>query len=410
VIAVSILGATGSVGKSTADLLLREPDRYRTVTLVGGRNAGALAEMAVALRAETAVLADPAGLQELRERLSGSGIVAEAGEGAVLEAAGRPADVTVSAIVGAAGLAPTLAALGGSRTVALANKECLVCAGTLFMEEARRRGVRILPVDSEHNAIFQVFEAANAASVTEIILTASGGPFRTLPAGEFAAVTPEQALRHPNWSMGAKITIDSATMMNKGLELIEASHLFPVKRSSLSVLIHPQSVVHGLVRYADGSLLAQLGSPDMRTPIAYCLAWPERRPSPVVPLDLALLGTLTFEAPDRARFPCLKLAEAALEAGGGATNVLNAANEVAVEAFLQRRIGYLDIAAVVQQCLEDAGARGILAEPATLEEALGLDAEARRFASASIARLEAPPARAQDHMKRPGAASPAAGV
>lgn len=381
---VSILGATGSIGRSTVDLLRREPERFAAVALVGGRNAAGLAEAARLLRPEIAVLADPAGLAPLRDALAGTGIAVAAGPEAVLAAAARPADLTVAAIVGVAGLAPALAALEGSVTVALANKECLVVAGGFFMAEAVRRRVRVLPVDSEHNAIFQVFETANADAVVEVILTASGGPFRTFETARLERVTPAEALRHPNWSMGPKVTIDSATLMNKGLELIEASHLFPVPAAAFSVLVHPQSVVHGLVRYADGSLLAQLGAPDMRTPIAHCLAFPERRASPVAALDLATLGTLTFERPDRGRFPCLALAEAALAAGGGAPALLNAANEVAVEAFLAGRIGYLDIGRTVAQTLDAAGGRGQSAAPASLDEALSLDAEGRRMAWEAI--------------------------
>ena len=277
----------------------------------------------------------------------------------------------------------------GAPTVALANKETMVSAGPLFMRSAAARGVVVLPVDSEHNAIFQVLESRNAAEVQEIIRTASGGPFRTMPADRMATVTPEMALRHPNWAMGRKITIDSSTLMNKGLELIEAHHLFAVPADRLKVLVHPQSVVHGLVRYTDGSLLAELGSPDMRTPIGYCLAWPDRRPTPVKPLDLAALGTLTFEEPDRARFPCLALAEAAMARGDGATAVLNAANEVAVDAFLDHRIAYLDIARVVERTLSAAEGQGALREPWSLAEAEALDGEARRIAAAIAGGLAA---------------------
>lgn len=382
---ISVLGATGSIGRSTLDLLGREPDRWRVVALVAGRDAAALAEAARAHRAEHAVVADPAAYRELAERLDGTGIAVSAGPDAVVAAAGLPTDIVVSAVVGAAGLAPSLAALGATRVLALANKETMVCAGALVTREAARRGVAILPVDSEHNAIFQVLERANADAVSEIILTASGGPFRTLPLAEMASITRERALAHPNWSMGRKVTIDSSTLMNKGLELIEAHHLFATGPDRLSVVVHPQSVVHSLVRYVDGSVLAQLGSPDMRTPIAVCLAWPRRRPAPVKPLDLAAVGTLTFEEPDRARFPCLALAESALRAGGGATCALNAANEIAVDGFLDGRIGWLDIAAVVDQALSRAAARDILKEPASLDEALALDADARGIAAGEVA-------------------------
>ncbi len=381
---ISILGATGSVGASTLDLVAREPDRYEVVALTAGRNAADLAEAARRLKAEIAVVADPACKAELADRLAGTGIAVAAGRDAVIEAAGRPTDLLVSAIVGAAGLAPSLAALAGTRVLALANKETLVTAGTYFMAEAARRGVTILPVDSEHNAIFQVLEADQTREVAEIILTASGGPFRALPADAFASITPAMALKHPNWSMGRKITIDSATLMNKGLELIEANHLFPVGPDRLSVLVHPQSVVHGLVRYSDGSVLAELGSPDMRTPIGYCLAWPERRPTPVRPLDLAAVGSVTFEQPDRSRFPCLALAEAAMRRGQGAPSVLNAANEIAVEAFLAERIAFTRIAAVVEETLSWAEGTGMMAEPASLADAEALDAAARAHAAGRI--------------------------
>lgn len=383
---ISVLGATGSVGGSTLDLIARDPDRYQVVALTAQSNAAALAEWAVKVGAAVAVVSDPAAYADLAARLHGTGIEAAAGPAAVIEAAARPADLTVSAIVGAAGLAPSLAALEAASAVALANKETLVCAGRLYMREALRRGARILPVDSEHNAIFQVLEADNVREVAEIILTASGGPFRTVSRADMADVTPERALKHPNWTMGRKISIDSATLMNKGLELIEAHHLFPVTPDQLKVVVHPQSAVHGLVRYTDGSLLAELGSADMRTPIAYCLAWPERRPAPVAPLDLVALGTLTFEAPDRTRFPCLALAEAALRDGAGAPCVLNAANEIAVEAFLDRRIGFLDIAAVVAETLSRASRAGMMREPAALDEAYALDSEGRRLARDEVVR------------------------
>lgn len=374
---LSVLGATGSVGRSTLDLVRREPGRWSVVALAAGSDAAGLAEAAVAVGAAVAVVADPAAYRDLAARLAGTGIAAAAGPAAVVEAAAMPTDVVVSAIVGAAGLAPSLAALSATRVLALANKETLVAAGACVMAEAARRGVAVLPVDSEHNAVFQVLESEAGREIAEIILTASGGPFRTLSAAELERVTPAMALRHPNWSMGRKITVDSATLMNKGLELIEARHLFAVGPDRLGVLVHPQSVVHGLVRYTDGSLLAELGSPDMRTPIGYCLAWPERRPTPVKPLDLAALGTITFEAPDRARFPCLAVAEAAMRRGAGAPCVLNAANEVAVEAFLAGRIGFTRIAAVVEEALSWADGTGMMAEPASLDDALALDAAAR---------------------------------
>ena len=377
---LSLLGATGSIGLNTLDLVAAEPGRFKIEALTAGRNASELAELAIRFSARIAVVADPAAYPELRDRLAGTGIEAAAGAEAVADAAARPTDIVVSAIVGFAGLAPSLAALGATSILALANKETLVSAGPLFLAEAKRAGTRILPVDSEHNAIFQVFEADNADAVSQVIITASGGPFLRTPKSELAAVTREMALRHPKWSMGPKITIDSATLMNKGLELIEAYRLYPVSVDQLSVVVHPQSVVHGLVRYKDGSLLAELGTPDMRTPIGYCLAWPERRPTTVKPLDLPAIGTMTFEAPDRDRFPCLPLAEAAMRRGEGAPCVLNAANEVAVEAFLAGRIGFLDIARVVEQTLGRIDGEDGLLEPTSLATATELDGWARKIA------------------------------
>lgn len=381
---LSILGATGSIGLNVLDLVAAEPGRFEVEALTAGRNARELAALAIRFSARTAVVADPDAYGELRECLVGTGIEAAAGPEAVSAAAARPTDIVVSAIVGFAGLAPSLAALGATRILALANKETLVSAGPLFLATAQRAGTRILPVDSEHNAIFQVFETGNAANISEVIITASGGPFLRTPKSELAAVTREMALKHPKWSMGPKITIDSATLMNKGLELIEAYRLYPVSVDQLSVLVHPQSVVHGLVRYKDGSLLAELGVPDMRTPIGYCLAWPERRPTTVKPLDLAAVGTMTFEAPDRDRFPCLPLAEAAMRRGEGAPCVLNAANEIAVEAFLAGRIDFLDIPRVVETSLARVDREGGLAEPESLAAATDLDGWARKIASACL--------------------------
>ncbi len=381
---LSVLGATGSIGLNTLDVVAAELGRFEIEALTADRNAAKLAELAIRFKARIAVVADPAIYPELAERLAGTGITAAAGAAAVAEAAARPTDIVMSAIVGFAGLAPSLAALGSTSMVALANKETLVSAGPLFMTAARLAGTRVLPVDSEHNAIFQAFEADNAGAVTEVIITASGGPFLRTDKSELAAVTRDMALKHPKWSMGPKITIDSATLMNKGLELIEAYRLYPVRVDQLSVLVHPQSVVHGLVRYADGSLMAELGSPDMRTPIGYCLAWPERRPTVVKPLDLAALGTLTFEQPDRDRFPCLPLAEAAMRRGDGAPCVLNAANEVAVEAFLGGRIGFLDIARVVETTIDRIDAEGGLAEPESLAAASELDGRARKIAMSCL--------------------------
>ncbi|WP_417709217.1 1-deoxy-D-xylulose-5-phosphate reductoisomerase [Roseibium aggregatum] len=375
---ITVLGATGSIGQSLADLIERNPELYEVVALVSNRNAAGLADMAKTLKAGSAILADEACYPELKDRLSGTGIKTGAGEAAVLEAVDQDTDIVVGAIVGAAGLKPTMAAIRSGRRIALANKECLVCAGDLFMEKIRATGAELLPVDSEHNAVFQVFETDKADMVEKVILTASGGPFRTLSKADMKRVTPQQALKHPNWDMGARITIDSATMMNKGFEVIEASHLFPVSHDQLGVLVHPQSTVHGLVQYKDGSLLAQLGSPDMRTPIAHCLAFPRRMNVPVKRLDLAELGTLTFEAVDLDRFPALHLALEAMRAGGMAPAALNAADEIAVEAFLTGRIGFMDIPAAIETVLEAMGAGGRLREAVDVEDVLALDAEARQ--------------------------------
>ena len=381
---LSVLGATGSIGRSTLDLVARTPERFQVVALVGGSRPAELAAAAKAVRAQIALVADEAAGPALREALAGTGIASAAGEAAVLEAAARPVDMVMAAITGAAGLAPTLAAARTGSTIALANKECLVSAGELFLREAESHGARVLPVDSEHNAIFQVLEQRNLAAVDTILLTASGGPFRTWTLAEMERATAAQALKHPNWSMGAKITIDSATLMNKGLEVIEASLLFPQVADRIDVVVHPQSLVHGLVAYTDGSMLAQLGKPDMRTPIAYCLGWPERMPTPVGRLDLASIGTLTFEAPDRTRFPALGLAMTALRRRQGTTTVLNGANEIAVAAFLEGRIGLLDIARIVETVIERSDALGMLQEPASLEAVFALDAEARRLAAESV--------------------------
>ncbi len=337
---ITILGATGSIGASTVDLIKRAPERYRVEAISARRSAGALAKIAREVGARLAVVADPTAYNDLKDALAGSGIEAAAGEGGLLEAAQRPADWLMAAISGAVGLKPTLAAIERGATVALANKECLVCAGGLFMRRAAIAGATVLPVDSEHNAIFQALGAGPREDVKRIILTASGGPFRTWSLEAIKAATPEQALRHPNWSMGPKITIDSASLMNKGLEVIEAFHLFALKPEEIDVLVHPQSVVHGLVEFRDGSVVAQLGSPDMRIPIAHCLAWPRRIDGPAARLDLARVRDLTFEAPDLVRFPALALARRALQTGGAAPTVFNAANEVAVGEFLARRIGF----------------------------------------------------------------------
>ena len=371
---VTVLGATGSIGRSTAALL--DGAGFAVEALVAGSDAAGLAAQARRLGAKLAVVADESCLPALREALAGSGIEAAGGEAAVLEAAARPVDWTMAAIVGAVGLASTLAALRRGGTLALANKESLVCAGPIVLDAAAASGATLLPVDSEHNAIFQALQGAAPDSIEKIILTASGGPFRNATMAEMRAATPEQAVAHPVWSMGAKISVDSASMFNKGLELIEAARLFPVTPDQLDVLIHPQSAVHGLVQYRDGSLLAQLGSPDMRTPIAHALAWPARMHVDVPRLDLAALARLEFAAPDPVRFPALRLCRAALVAGAGAPCVLNAANEVAVAAFLARRLGFLDIAVVVEETL---AALGHLAVP-DLAAVLDADAQARAYA------------------------------
>jgi 1-deoxy-D-xylulose-5-phosphate reductoisomerase len=384
---VSVLGSTGSVGTQTVELLAAEPGRFQVRALVGGRNAALLAEQAVALGAERAVIAEESAYGRLKEALAGSGVKAAAGRQAVIEAAALPADWTMAAITGAAGLEPTLAAIRHGGAIALANKEALVCAGTVMLDAVRAHNATLLPVDSEHNAIFQAMADGNRAAVEKIVLTASGGPFRTATLDEMARADPATALRHPVWSMGAKISIDSATMMNKGLELIEAARLFGLDESAIEVLVHPQSVVHGMVQYRDGSVLAQLGSPDMRVPIAHSLAWPERMATPAPRLDLAALARLDFAAPDPKRFPALELARAALRAGGGAAATLSAANEVAVAAFLAGRIGFLDIAGIAGEVMAALGAP----RAETLEAVLALDAEARRRAE-RLCNLRARPA------------------
>jgi 1-deoxy-D-xylulose-5-phosphate reductoisomerase len=386
---VTILGATGSIGASTIDLIKRERARFRVEAVSAHKNASALAALARELDARFAAVGDPAAYSGLKEALAGSGIEAGAGESALIEAATRPAQWVIGAITGAAGLKPTLAAAERGAIVALANKECLVCAGSLFMRRAAASGATVLPVDSEHNALFQAMSGSRREDVRRVILTASGGPFRTWTAAALRAATPEQALQHPNWSMGPKVTIDSATLMNKGLEVIEAHHLFALAPSEIDVLVHPQSVVHGLVEFRDGSLIAQLGSPDMRIPIAHCLAWPERIAGPAQRLDLARRGTLTFENPDLDRFPALALARQALESGGGAPTVLNAANEVAVGAFLARGLRFLGIAALVEATLAAAARRGLTREPATIEDALAIDGDSRHLATRILPEIAA---------------------
>ncbi|MDO9222567.1 MAG: 1-deoxy-D-xylulose-5-phosphate reductoisomerase [Caulobacter sp.] len=386
---VVVLGSTGSIGVSTLDLFDKSGADVEILALTAGRNVQRLAEQALRWRPRIAVIEQESLLGELRERLSGSGIAAAGGAEAVREAAAMGADWVMSAIVGAAGLAPTLAAARMGSVIALANKESLVCAGPALLEASRLAGGKIIPVDSEHSAIFQVLQPDCIDRVARLILTASGGPFRTWTREQMARATPEQAVAHPNWSMGAKISIDSATMMNKGLEMIEASYLFSTPAERIDVLIHPQSVIHSMVEYQDGSTLAQLGPPDMRSPIACAFAWPDRLPWPAPRLDLAAMGQLTFEAPDNERFPAIAIARAALNAGGGAPAAMNAANEIAVAAFLDRKIGFLDIASLVSDTLDRMNGVGDLegsVGDGALEGAMMVDASARRVAADAVSR------------------------
>jgi 1-deoxy-D-xylulose-5-phosphate reductoisomerase len=373
---VSILGATGSVGQSTLDLIGRDPDRFDIVALTANSDVASLAAAARLHGAQLAVVGDESLYGTLKDALSGTDIEVAAGANAIIEAAQRPAEWTMAAIVGCAGLMPSMAALERGQSLAFANKESLVSAGPLMMAAARSSGATLLPVDSEHNAIFQCLDQSAPKGVARIILTASGGPFRTASAEAIEYATPEQALKHPNWSMGAKITIDSASMMNKGLELIEAHYLFDMPSDRLDVLFHPQSVIHSMVEYVDGSVLAQLGAPDMRIPIAHCLAWPERMDTPMPRLNLAEIGRLDFEAPDLIRFPALRIAREAMVAGGARPAILNAANEIAVAAFLAKSIRFGAIAAIVAGTLE----RYDPLAPTSLEDVLNIDAEARRVA------------------------------
>jgi 1-deoxy-D-xylulose-5-phosphate reductoisomerase len=377
---VTILGATGSVGTSTLDLIEREPDRFRVVALTANCDVAKLVAAAIRTKAEFAVVADEGCLPELREALTGTGIRAGGGAEAIAEAASSGADWTMGAIVGCAGLKPVMAAIEQGGTVVIANKEPLVSAGDVILAAARRTGATLLPADSEHNAIFQCFDASRPEGVRRIILTCSGGPFRDWTTEQMRGVTLEQAVKHPNWSMGAKISVDSATCMNKGLELIEAARLFPIAHDRIEIVIHPQSVIHSLVDHVDGSVLAQLGPPDMRTPIAHTLAWPDRMATPMAPLDLVAIGRLDFEAPDPVRFPALQLAREALDAGVARPAILNAANEVAVEAFLQRRIGFLEIAAIVEHTLSCYDP----AAPDSVDAVLAIDAEARVLAGERV--------------------------
>ena len=379
-----ILGATGSIGRSTAQVLALYPHAFRVAAVAGGRDAGALARTAVALGARFAALADGSRYADLKAALSGTGIECAAGEEAVEEAARRPCDLVIGAIAGTAGMRPTFAAIEAGRTIALANKETLVCAGAAVMAAAERHGATLLPLDSEHNAIFQALGDADRSSIERMTLTASGGPFRDWSAERIAAATLDEALAHPNWAMGPKVTIDSAGLVNKGLELIEAHHLFGVAADRLDVVVHPQSVVHGLVSFADGSVTAGLALPDMRVPIAHCLGHPLRIESGARKLDLAAVGTLTFEKPDLLRFPGLRVAVAALEAGGGMPTVFNAANEVAVDAFVARRIGFADIVRIVERVCEAAAGDDLAATPAGIDEALAVDHVARERAAALL--------------------------
>ena len=373
---VTILGATGSVGKSTLDLISRNPQAFEVVALTANKDVAGLAAAAIANNAKRAVIGCDYLYAELKAALAGTGIEVAAGEGAVEQAAAIPVDWTMAAIVGCAGLIPVMAALERGGALAFANKEALVSAGPIMLDAAKRSGATLLPVDSEHNAIFQCLDQSAPKSVSRIILTASGGPFRTWTTAQMDAAQPEQALKHPNWSMGAKITIDSATMFNKGLELIEAGYLFDLPSDRLDIIFHPQSVIHSMVEYVDGSILAQLGTPDMRIPIAHCLAYPERMATPSQRLNFAEIARLDFEAPDAVRFPALRLARAAMEAGAPKPAILNAGNEVAVAAFLSRRISFTRIAAIVEEVLNHYNP----AVPTTLDDVMAIDAEARAMA------------------------------
>lgn len=385
---IVLLGATGSVGRSTVDLLRREPDKFSVAAVAGGRDAEGLAQVALATGAKFVAVRDETAYATLKNSLSGANIEVAAGREAVIEAATREADLVVSAIVGAAGVEPTHAAILAGRDIALANKECLVCAGAPFMRAAREKNVALLPVDSEHNAIFQALGGEDPARIERMIVTASGGPFRTWTKERIARATVEEALNHPNWAMGPKITVDSAGMMNKGLELIEAHHLFGVSVEKLEVVVHPQSIVHGLVTFTDGSVTAGLAPPDMRVPIAHCLAYPERLTTPVRRLDFAQIATLTFEAPDFERFPALRLVYDALADGGALSTVLNAANEIAVEAFLDRRIAFSGIAHHVAEACEAAVRDGYAKEPASVADALEIDRMVRERSRASLDKYE----------------------
>lgn len=384
---VTVLGATGSIGDSTMDLLRAAPERYRVEALTANSNAQALAKLAREFGARFVAIADPSRLTELKDALAGTGTQCGAGEAAVIEAAARPADWVMAAVSGAAGLKPALAAVDRGATVALANKECLVCAGDFFMQRAVKAGACVLPADSEHNALFQALSSGNRDELVRVIITASGGPFRTWKSADIEQATLAQALKHPNWSMGQKITIDSASMMNKGLEVIEASYLFALAPEEIDVLVHPQSIVHGMVEFSDCSVVAQLGAPDMRTPIAHCLGWPDRIKGPAAKLDLAKIGQLTFEAPDFERFPGLRLAYDSLRTGRGATTVYNAANEVAVAAFIAGRIKFGMIARLVETTLENWIRAGNLVPLSSADDAIAVDHDARNRASTLLPQI-----------------------
>jgi len=373
---ITLLGSTGTIGQNTLKIIESSPEKLEVATITAGANVKLLIEQAQRFKPKLAVIADSAGYAELKQGLSGSGIEVAAGEQAIADAAARPCDMVMSAIVGAAGLKPTLAAIRKGASVALANKECLVCAGELVMKEVSRHNATLIPVDSEHSAIFQLLDKMDTTSVEDVTITASGGPFRTWTTEQMQGVTPAQAIKHPNWNMGAKISVDSATLMNKGLELIEAFHLFPFAADQLKVLIHPQSIIHCLVNLIDGSVLAQMSQPDMCTPIAYALAWPNRMQAPVKKLDLAAIGQLEFSTPDTQRFPALRIAREALVAGKSAATVLNAANEIAVHRFLKGEIGFLDIVRVIETTLDKTEHTSL----ATLEDVLACDAAARKTA------------------------------
>ncbi|WP_441241614.1 1-deoxy-D-xylulose-5-phosphate reductoisomerase [Tardiphaga sp. 768_D3_N2_1] len=386
---ITVLGATGSIGDSTMDLLRASPERYQVEALTANGNVEGVVKLAKEFNARFVAVADESKLGELRSALAGTGIASGAGDSAIVEAAERPADWLMAAVSGAAGLKPALAAVDRGATVALANKECLVCAGDFFMDRAAKAGACILPADSEHNALFQALASGSREELTRVIITASGGPFRTWAAADIEQATLAQALKHPNWSMGQKITIDSASMMNKGLEVIEASYLFALAPDEIDVLVHPQSIIHGMVEFRDYSVMAQLGSPDMRTPIAHCLGWPDRILGRAAPLDLAKIGSLTFEAPDYARFPGLKLAYDALRTGSGATTVYNAANEIAVAAFIAQKIRFGAIARLVEATMNEWVRAGNLAPLSSADDAIAVDHKARKMAATLLPQIAA---------------------